>query len=153
MNIYQQFKSFPRIFQYQFYTHIFCVTILILVTIVFCFLRLGMIMLFPPIILFCFLFVHGIWLFQTVAKQKYIRIDGNCIGVIQTPLWKRHKYVQINVNGTLVQIALKHSRTSYQPHQHLCLYLSSQTPVYESQGGYTIYNYLAIEPVLFTQNN
>lgn len=153
MRFYQQCRVLPGFFQRQLCAHILAGICLFAITGLFLCLRLGFVMLVPALILLIFLLFHGIWLFRLAVRQQYLAIDGACTYIQRTAVRKRARYLQLDVQGTCVQIAAKRSYIPYHPQQQLRLYLTPQTPVYEKDGVQLLSDYLGIEALSRTGKN
>ena len=145
MRFFQQYKILPSIFQRQLLGHVIACVCLTILTGVFVWLRFELAMFFPGLICIAFLLLHGIWLFRLATTQRYIVVEGTCTSIYRTPIRKRVRYLQLDVQGMCVQIASKRSYSSYYPQQPLRLYLALQTPVHEKDGIQIIQDYLGIE--------
>ena len=105
MRFFQQYKTLPGIFQRQLLGHIIACVCLTILTGVFVWLRFEFAMFFPGLICIAFLLLHGIWLFRLATTQRYIVVEGTCASIYRTPIRKRVKYLQLDVQGMCVQIA------------------------------------------------
>lgn len=99
---------------------------------------------FPCLILAVFLFVNSGRMLYNIIIGSYICISGECTAVELVGLRRRVKSITVDFDGKKVVLPIKYRIRKIAAGEHVTLYLSDRTPVYEQDGIYCIYDYYAL---------
>lgn len=99
----------------------------------------------PCIILSLFMIVNSTLLLYNCIKGKYVVINGICEKVERTAIRKRVRSLGIRVGNMFVTVPIRFRLKAPSVNDEITVYLSEKTPVYEKDGGYSVYSFYALE--------
>ena len=92
-----------------------------------------------------FYITSAFMLFKLCISGAYVAVSGVCQEAGFTAIKKRMKYIVLQTEDRRIQVSI-HGRSKAIPSgTPIVLFISKNTPVYERDGLYLIYSYLAIE--------
>lgn len=97
----------------------------------------------PGLVLACYFLGSGGLLFLRCVREEYLCLTGTVKDVITSGLRKRPKFLLVTTEQGLLQ--LPPGRKPFPAGSSVTLYLVTSTPVYEQDGIFKIYTYLALE--------
>lgn len=97
----------------------------------------------PGLVLACYLLGSGGLLFLRCVRGEYLCLTGTVKDVITFGLRRRPKFLLVTTEQGLLQ--LPPGRKPFPVGSSVTLYLVTSTPVYEQDGIFKIYTYLALE--------
>ncbi len=92
--------------------------------------------------------IAGFFLFRAfnMMLSKYVVIRGKCVSVCKNVLHARAKWIILEIDKKRVRIHTSSKlKTLFSIDDLIAVYVSDKARVYESEGGYSIYEYWAIE--------
>lgn len=99
----------------------------------------------PCIALACFCAINAYLLYRRAVLGDYIIIQGVCGAVEVTPIRKRTKAIQIQAEGHIVRVVVKHRLRKIQSGMYVNLYVAKNATFEEKDGTLILHNYLALE--------
>lgn len=93
----------------------------------------------PFLVLAVFLLVSGVLL----IKSDFICVTGTIKEVVTTGIRKRPRYLLLETEEGIIQLPV--NRKHFPVGNSITLYLAVNTPVYEQDGIFKIFSYLALE--------
>ena len=84
-------------------------------------------------------------LYRLFTHQEYLVLSGVCTKVDMSPIRRRPKAIYTDIEGRSVKISLNRPLGSVMIGDTIVIYLSRQSPIYESDGVSTIFRYYAVE--------
>ena len=93
----------------------------------------------PFAVLGGFLLISGV----LITRRDYICITGTVKEIITTGIRKRPKYLLLEIEEGIIQLPA--NRKPFPANSSVTLYLAANTPVYEQDGIFKIFSYLALE--------
>lgn len=84
-------------------------------------------------------------LYRLFTHQEYLVLSGVCTKVETSPIRRRPKAIYTDIEGRPVKIPLNRPLGSVTIGDTIVIYLSRQSPIYESDGIATIFRYYAVE--------
>ena len=97
----------------------------------------------PGLVLACYLLGGGCLLLLRCVRGEYLCLTGTIQDIITSGLRKRAKFLLVTTKQRLLQ--LPPGRKPFPAGSSVTLYLVTSTPVYEQDGIFKIYTYLALE--------
>ena len=143
--IWGKFKQLPDVLRRQVTIRCGLGTVILLLSIILWIITGEVILALPGLALTAFLLVSGILLGLRCLSDSYIRITGMVTTVELTSIRKKPKSLCLAVEGRTVQFPISQRIENITEGDHLTLYLSPATPIYEQEGTYRIFACLAIE--------
>ena len=92
-----------------------------------------------------FYITSAFMLFKLCISGAYVAVSGVCQEVGFTAVKKRMKYIILQAGDRKVQVSTHGRNKAIPAETPIVLFISKNTPVYERDGLYLIYSYLAIE--------
>ncbi len=99
----------------------------------------------PCIVLSLFMIVNSIQLLYNCIKGSYVVIEGVCEEVEKTAIRKWVKSLSMIVEDKRLMVSVRRRFKAPAAGDQITVYLPVDTPVYESEGGYCVYSYYALE--------
>jgi len=99
----------------------------------------------PGLLLFLFFGISASTLFVKVASNSYIVISGLCKSVNQTVIKRHTKSILFEADGKTIKIMIRQRLKKISQGMALDIYVSENTPIYETSSGLLLQSYLAIE--------
>ncbi len=143
--VWGKFKQLPEVLARQVTARFGLGVAVLLLSILVCIITGEVILALPGLVLAAFLLVSGILLGVRCLENSYIRITGMVTTVELTSIRKKPKSISLAVEGRTVQFPITQRIGNITEGDQLTLYLSPKTPIYEQEGTYRIFTYLAIE--------
>ena len=145
--IWVKFKKVPGVLQRQIVQRIGLGGIMLFLSIIIWTATSNLSLTLPGLALMGYLGVSGCLLFNRGICGKYICIAGVIKRVEVTGLLKKQKWLFLDVDGRTVQCPPSTKQKNLAEDDCITLYLSLSTPIYEQDGVYRIFDYLAMEQI------
>ena len=84
-------------------------------------------------------------LHRLFTNRDYLVLSGVCTKVDMSPIRRRPKAIYTEIEGMSVKLPLNRPLGSVSTGDTIVIYLSPQSPIYESDGVNTIFRYYAVE--------
>ena len=145
MDIRDRFKAIPNALQRQILRRGLMGCAFLIFTIVFLLLGYDALLVLPGIGFMIFSVASAAWLFYIADRKRYVVVEGVCVEVTKSLLFKRVKTVTLEADNRTLRVQLKQHKRSYKAGARLRLYLQENAKVYERDGVLLIYDYILIE--------
>lgn len=99
----------------------------------------------PSLLLFFWSSADAWQLFRLFALQEYLVLSGICTKLETSPIRRKPKAIYTEIEGRSVKIPLNRPLGAVSTGDAIEIYLSHQSPIYESDGVSTIFRYYAVE--------
>lgn len=143
--MFKEFKDFPEPLQKKLLMQIGLSIISIMLFFVLWLTVKNIQVALPGLLLFVFFGVSAFTLFIKVASKSYIVISGLCKSVNLTAIKRHTKSIMFEADGKTIKIMIRQRLRKISQGMMLDIYVSKNTPIYETGSGLLLQTYLAIE--------
>lgn len=141
------FKKLPGLLQRQILQRIGLCCLMLALSIITWIATSNLTLTLPGLALMGYLGVSGCLLANRGICGKYICVVGIVKRVEVTGLRKKVKWLFLDVEGRTVQCPVSSKQKNLAVNDGITLCLSPSTPIYEQDGVYRIFDYLAMEQI------
>ncbi len=140
----ERFKNLPEVLQWQIISRFStAASFLVLFIVVMIFFR-NVYLWLPSLFFMVFLIVNGISLLYNITNGNYVSVQGVCDNIEVTAIRKRIKKITLQLEENSLMISVKHRIKKLKVGDTVIVYLSEKAPVYPQDGGYAVFDYLAL---------
>ena len=95
----------------------------------------------------------AILLFRRIVLGEYVVVERTCTEEVLTPVRRRAKYIILHTSAGKLKVALRSRMRKVSAGATVRLYLANDTTIYEQDGCYVIYAYIALHVGTVRKNN
>lgn len=145
--LWSDFKKLPGVLQKQIIQRIGLGSLMLALSIIIWIAANNFALALPGLALMGYLGISGGLLLHNGINGKYICVSGTVKQIEFSGLRKRPKWLLLDVEGRTVQCPAHPQSKNFMAGNHIALYLAPSTPIYEQDGIYRIFDYLAMEQI------
>ena len=101
----------------------------------------------PCLILAAYMIVNTAILLYNCVRNRYVVVNGDCTHIERTAIRKKIKSITIHVEDRVLVVHTKRRMRKIGAGDEITIYLSDKTPVFDQDGGYSIYDFYAIDVI------
>ncbi len=143
----KRFRDIPSKLRKQVYLRSVMATIFLIVSVLILVWMKDFVFALPCIAMFVFLSVNvGLWLYDCLA-EKYVLIEGECVGAEFSPVRKHLTAIYVATDKEVYKVTLRHKLGKVDEGDEIVVYISARMRLYKQDGKILVPGYYAMEVV------